>query len=608
MDEQKSSDHHEQFLRESDRKPNNLSGSELSEGSVSPIKKALRIKLKLYSHGDHGGAPDEEGQNHNRSLVKENRICKICKKGFGSGKALGGHMRIHAQPQVQEKQTQVQLQNNFPIPDSNNKKSWIGSYTSPGGPMNSKTKTMIDERSSNPSCSLCGKKFQSMKSLFGHMRCHPERKWRGIQPPTPLPVAVPATGLKKNSTRISSPSTLSDEDDSSGAYLHSGKLKTNSTDDDQLGSSLSATACSALIIAEPLPTWSVTAKRGRKAIVAAAAPPPFASASASEEQHPIPDMDAAYNLMMLANGKSHSNSQRYRIESPIQTLGNLSKRPRSDDDDESISQSGGARNSEYLPRPIPNSPSSGRVGEEEEELGSKTSTFYSSIIRGQPDESDQLSCMVEMVFDQKLKKLNRRKKKKMKLTDLERVVEMGPIDYKHQQHQPLTTTVTLSDRFKCRTCNKTFTSHQALGGHRSSHKITEEKEEEPESQTQTESPHRCKICNKTFQTGQALGGHQRCHWVSTAEAAPSSSVAPPPEDIISKTGRVMLDFDLNELPVSSSMEEDDEVINSVCFTQSVSIGIAITNSRPGQAAEQASSSNNSATETVQKLHLCTFYS
>ncbi|GAV74758.1 zf-C2H2_6 domain-containing protein, partial [Cephalotus follicularis] len=50
-------------------------------------------------------------------------------------------------------------------------------------------------------CSLCndGRTFTSMKGLFGHMRSHPEREWRGINPP--------------NNEKHSPASTISDDHD-----------------------------------------------------------------------------------------------------------------------------------------------------------------------------------------------------------------------------------------------------------------------------------------------------------------------------------------------------------------------------------------------------------
>ncbi|ERM97007.1 hypothetical protein AMTR_s00074p00197100 [Amborella trichopoda] len=50
-----------------------------------------------------------------------------------------------------------------------------------------------------PVCALCTKKFPSMKALFGHMRCHPKRDWRKIQPPEkPVLARKNERNLQKN--------------------------------------------------------------------------------------------------------------------------------------------------------------------------------------------------------------------------------------------------------------------------------------------------------------------------------------------------------------------------------------------------------------------------
>ncbi|PWA84378.1 zinc finger C2H2-type/integrase DNA-binding domain-containing protein [Artemisia annua] len=128
--------------------------------------------------------------------------------------------------------------------------------------------------------------------------------------------------------------------------------------------------------------------------------------------------------------------------------------------------------------------------------------------------------------------------------------------------------------FKCTTCNKCFSSHQALGGHRSSHNKAANKiisdafegenvAKEAEfagdvisiSNSTVSHLHQCKICDKVFPTGQALGGHKRCHWTGFSEAqahvhapAISSQITSTGEGASTQTesGRIVRDFDLNE--------------------------------------------------------------
>ncbi|XWS08034.1 hypothetical protein CRYUN_Cryun41cG0042400 [Craigia yunnanensis] len=149
--------------------------------------------------------------------------------------------------------------------------------------------------------------------------------------------------------------------------------------------------------------------------------------------------------------------------------------------------------------------------------------------------------------------------------------------------------------YKCKTCNRTFPSFQALGGHRASHKkpkaaalaIFDEKirqftagaassDEEGQliktnnisslslqlsnhnnnnrglySNNNKAKVHECSICGAEFTSGQALGGHMRRHRgaigsnVTTANTALSLTVPLPMESQEPKKPRNVLSLDLD---------------------------------------------------------------
>ncbi|KAK4343068.1 hypothetical protein RND71_038884 [Anisodus tanguticus] len=153
------------------------------------------------------------------------------------------------------------------------------------------------------------------------------------------------------------------------------------------------------------------------------------------------------------------------------------------------------------------------------------------------------------------------------------------------------------DVYQCKTCNRSFPSFQALGGHRASHKkpktLEEIKTSKPIDHQQVENRlklnnddhvttlslqipnntnnnnnnnknknrvHECSICGAEFTSGQALGGHMRRHRpLPNSIAVASHSHEESHEQI--KNTRTFLSLDLN-LPAP---EDDHRPENKFTF-------------------------------------------
>jgi hypothetical protein len=160
----------------------------------------------------------------------------------------------------------------------------------------------------------------------------------------------------------------------------------------------------------------------------------------------------------------------------------------------------------------------------------------------------------------------------------------------------------------CPTCPKSFSTHQALGGHMASHvknkttsarhddhaaahavikpdvlahsdqsagngdvdiipassgagkggALQERQDAQPPparapTPPQTSAPHKCDECTKSFSSGQALGGHKRKHWSLEKQQARAALFAP-----VIEPEPELRDFDLNELPKEEQDEDNNQ--------------------------------------------------
>ncbi|KAL6563730.1 hypothetical protein OROGR_002689 [Orobanche gracilis] len=192
---------------------------------------------------------------------KKSYYCKECNKNFSSGKGLGGHMSsAHVQAnkdhssckKLKSKMATMKAQCKYSGP----------SYSGSG----------LEDNL----CAVCGKRFPSQKSLYGHMRCHPDREWRGMGPP---PVE---RRMEWSEASIESGFRCTGRDQEGGEY-----------DDSDSGPDVVPRTA---VFLDTLKGWSVKAKRGRSARVATVSPPKDPRAPSSEEEEAL---SAGHELLRL---------------------------------------------------------------------------------------------------------------------------------------------------------------------------------------------------------------------------------------------------------------------------------------------------------------------
>ncbi|KAK1384808.1 hypothetical protein POM88_022545 [Heracleum sosnowskyi] len=418
-----------------------------SSSGTTDNKSKIHLKFKIpkicssavdQEAGGSSSSAEQKMMNINTMMISSNnntrRVCPKCNKEFESGKALAGHMRIHSQAAVR-KQASYKIH-----PRSDSENSSMSDKILP--------------------CNHCTKIFPSLKSLFGHMRCHPERDGRGIRPPRP------------NYSWSSSENDDDDDDDDDE--------DDEDDEDEEEEEDYGYDGYMVFDCAQVMPRWPVkgpvTARRGRRGIKRGLSVGcEEMLRGGADGLNPVLDSSDSSGLSILSavvvqqiNGGSWTDNNREQINEQAGKVDDYDPVPVM----RKLGIEEGGSSDHVMKNYI------GSVGQE----GNYAAVHF---VENHHVEVESNGMNTELVlggvgghkhFDGINDKDNHREKLVMgnskNCKDKKMKMKMGL----NQEKAPavgsslqVVGASTATNKYKCSSCDKTFSSHQALGGHRASH-------------------------------------------------------------------------------------------------------------------------------------------
>ncbi|GMN42134.1 hypothetical protein TIFTF001_011346 [Ficus carica] len=460
---------------------------------------------------------------------EQRHVCRFCNKSFLSGKVLGGHMRCHG-TKNSAKTEKKKLTNNS---EKDGERTGYGLRVNPkkSSRLSGASNSLDEEPSSGQDvfCRVCGKGFDSMRALFGHMRhhsgmrkkeevhckecgrefeslraltghmkCHSEKRFLGVANGV---VVVPREKLLGETSRLVRKKR--------SRRLLRYKISPN---------------CSFYNLSE--------------------------SSSGVELEHDREVEEAAICLLMLSRGlrswdefcsvteSSDNNSSPFEAKSPNRALENADgwikvvKKPRLEKLETFRSSGSEAFFDEKKLSEL-----------SEDDFGLETDDEKMTL-EASVDAEIERECQDGMRIINSVEEAELDENQIENLVISDPMLNFGPEKSDNSNSKKI--------EYKCRTCNKIFNSHQALGGHQTIHRTTKNNfsavQFDDAGQCSTDIPgietaksvenstdsrvtmttagnetnsgykeHKCPICLKVFGSGQALGGHKRAHMARDSE-------------------------------------------------------------------------------------------